>query len=394
MPAFAGLRGTGSWGNDERPKHFREYILWADPNGTAPLTALMAKMKKEKVDDPEFSWWEETQGIVRLSINYGTGYSSTSTTLTVSSGGLNLVAGDILLLEKAESTAYDNEHLVVSSVTSDTVIVVKRGQSGTTPTDISDGAYLTKIGNSFQEGSAPPGISLRNPTKLYNYTQIFKTAVGITRTASQTHARTGDPWKNDKKRKAFDHATALETAWLFGVRYEDTTGEFPERRTGGLRQFITTNVKVYNTTPTEDDFLDTIHRVFDYNANGAGNERIAFCGNGFLNSLNKLARNSSSTRINFDGVIKLYGMELQRWITPQGVFAFRTHPLLNTHGRFKYSAFFVNPAGIVYRPLLDTTFKDDIQLPGYDMKKGLWITEAGIEVHHEKTMAYIGNFVV
>lgn len=56
MSAIAGLRGTGDWATDERPKNFREYILFRNPNGTAPLFAMTAKMKKETVDDPEFSW--------------------------------------------------------------------------------------------------------------------------------------------------------------------------------------------------------------------------------------------------------------------------------------------------------------------------------------------------
>ena len=38
--AVAGLRGTGDWATDERPKNFREMILWRNPNGMAPLTAL------------------------------------------------------------------------------------------------------------------------------------------------------------------------------------------------------------------------------------------------------------------------------------------------------------------------------------------------------------------
>lgn len=55
----AGLRGTGDFATDERPKNFREMILKRNPNGTAPLTALLAKMKKESVDDPEFAWWDK-----------------------------------------------------------------------------------------------------------------------------------------------------------------------------------------------------------------------------------------------------------------------------------------------------------------------------------------------
>ncbi len=30
MTAVAGLRGTGDFGTDERPKSFREYILWRE----------------------------------------------------------------------------------------------------------------------------------------------------------------------------------------------------------------------------------------------------------------------------------------------------------------------------------------------------------------------------
>ena len=57
--AILGIRGTGNWGTDERPKNFRETILRRTPNGSAPLTALLSKLKSQPVDDPEFSWWEE-----------------------------------------------------------------------------------------------------------------------------------------------------------------------------------------------------------------------------------------------------------------------------------------------------------------------------------------------
>ena len=121
MPAIAGLRGTGDWGADERPKNFREYILWRDPNGMAPLTALLSKMGSEATDDPEFSWWEEQQQLVRVQSD-AIGASATSTTLGLVSGGLDLVPGDLLLVEKADQTTYDNEIVEVSSVSSDTAI--------------------------------------------------------------------------------------------------------------------------------------------------------------------------------------------------------------------------------------------------------------------------------
>ena len=397
MAAFAGLRGTGSWGTDERPQSYREGILFRQPNGSSPLTALLSKSRKQSVNDPQFHWWEETLTQVRVRINNGAGYDNAAgtNTMTVDSGGLDLVAGDVVLHEETETATYDQELMIVSSVTNDTTVVFKRGIAGTTRDTIPDNAFLTRIGNANEEGASLPNISQRNPTKLTNYCQIFRTVFGATKTADATFARTGDAYKMDKKRKMFDHHNKMEMAFLFGVSNEDTSGDFPKRYTGGIRAAITTNVKIYTTSPTEDDFLDTISPIFDFTKESeAGNERIVLAGNGFLNNLNKIARNSSSSRINFDGTIKTYGMELQKWVLPQGTLGVRTHPLMNIHGKFTNSAFFLDFSNLVYRPLRDTKFEDDVQAKGDDSRKGQWISEVGLMVMHEVTMAYLGNFVV
>jgi len=394
--AFAGLRGTGDWGVDERPKNFREMILWRNPNGSAPLTALMAKMKTEKTDDPEFAWWEEELNAVRVVDNGG--HTIADVTIEIDSGGLSLVVGDLLLVSKTEIAAYDNEIVEVTAVTSDTAIGIARGAAGSTAAAIADNDALTKIGNTYAEGTVSPTVTAENPVKQLNFCQIFKTAYELTGTVEVTRARTGDPLKNDKKRRMFSHSVSLEMAWLWGKAFEDTGANGkPRRFSGGLREFITTNAKVYTAAADEDDVLDDLYRVFDYDAGSAGNERIVFAGNAALNSLNKIARNSGSTRINFDGTVKAYGMELQRWILPQGTLFVRTHPLMNTHSivggvGYERSMFIIDPSAIVYRPLRDTKPMDNIQANDQDTRKGQWMTEAGIEVRHEKTMAYLGNF--
>jgi len=171
----------------------------------------------------------------------------------------------------------------------------------------------------------------------------------------------------------------------------DTTGTFARRFTGGLRTMIQTNRTVFTTTPTENTILDALYRVFDFDSAGAGDERIVFAGNGALNALNKTANASSSSRINFNGVLDLFGMKLQRWVTPQGTFAIRTHPLMNTHARYTNSMFVINPQGLRYRYLRDTKFMDNTQANDEDSKKGLWLSEVGLELNHEETFAYIGN---
>jgi hypothetical protein len=399
--AIAGLRGTGDWATDERPKNFRETILWRSPNGRAPLTALLSKMKSESTDDPEFAWYEEELNALRLSVNYSTGYTSSDTSIVVTSNvtdAQDCVAGDVFLVEKTLTTAYDHEILVVSSVTDTATIVFKRGQAGTTAAAIADTTKLTKIGNMYAEGTASPDASMRNPTKLYNYCQIFKTAYEITETAKHTRTRTGDPVKNDKKRKMFDHSVSLEFAMLFGKRYEGTgSNGKPARFTGGLlwalSQYASSMITVFSTTPTETTFTDAVYKVFDYDT-GAGDERIVFAGNGALNSLNKLAATQTRTRVNFDGIVDVYGMKLQRWVLPQGTIYVKSHPLFNTHTRFTNDMAIIDPTALKYRYVRDTMFKDNIQNNDEDTTKGQWLTEAGLEMEHAKTSAWISNFVV
>lgn len=428
MATIQGLRGTGDWATDERPTSFREYILWRDPNGDAPLQALMARMRSEGLTDPMFSWWEEELTPIRLQ---ATAISTTgATTLTVGGGGGNkLVAGDVLMVENGDATPFESaptaganpftglEYLIVSSITSDTQVEVTRGQLGGGQARIITSAYVLRIGSIFEEGSGAPAISTRNPSWYYNYAQIFKTSYGQTKTAMQTKTRTGDSYANDKKRKAFDHATAMEFAYFFGRPYGDlevagvTTGvsnvnaaswsDQPKRATGGLLHFLgkayaagaSHCVKVWTTTYDEDEFLDASYKVWDFRTGGKGtsNERLVLAGNGYLNALNKLAKNASNTQVHFSGVVETYGMKLQRWILPQGELYVRTHPLWNQHPRFTNAAVYINPNAIVDRPLRKTKDYDDSQANDEDRKEGYWLTESGPEFHHLTTMLYMGN---
>lgn len=404
--AVAGLRGTGDWATDERPKNFRELILWRDPAGNAPLTALLSKMKKRVTDDPEFAWYEEELNAWRGQLNGAIGTTTTTAFVIDDGDAQELKAGDLLLVESAENTAYDAEVVEVGATpTTTTSITVVRGALGSTPATIADDVFLTKIGSIYGEGTSSPDATSRNPTKLFNYTQIFKDAYELTGTAEQTKTRTGDPVQNDKKRKMFDHAAAQEYGWIFGKRWEGVGANGkPKRGTGGLLYFLSQEVantphcmKIWTTAVTESDYLDAVYKLFDYNmVGGGGNERIVFCGNGYLNTLNKMAKAESSSRVNFDGTIKVYGMELMKWILPQGTLYFRTHPLFNTHGRYSNSAIYIDPSAMTYRPMKnrDTRFKDNIQLPDADTRKGQWITEAGLECTHVKGMSYHGAFQI
>ena len=400
----AGLRGTGGWSADERPTNFREYILWRNPNGTAPLTALMSKMGKESTDDPEFHWWDEPNDLMVLQVNGAliagdltvvvTGLDPTYANPSRNYGSaLHLKAGDLLLCELAaeDASILNHEIIQVTGVTNGTTFAVDRGVAGTTPAAIPDGSRLLLMGSAYGEGSAAATATSRNPIKYTNYCQIFKTSYEITKTALKTYARTGKVESNDKKRKVFDHSRQLELAMMFGQAYEDldAAGQ-PIRFMGGLREFIPqSNTNVFTAAVDVDAYMAALAPVFDYDT-PAGDERIIFCGNGYLNTLNAIAQKENGIR--FGPVIKQYGMNLREFILPQGRVFLKTHPLMNRHPGFTYSGFIIDASALKYRYLRDTMSEDNIQENGADKKKGQWLTEASLEVRYGGlTLGYHGN---
>ena len=339
---------------------------------------------------------------------HGTDIASGTAALTLVAtdgmGALDLVAGDLLLVEKLEPTTYTFEIVQVSAnPTVNTSVTVTRGAQGTSAAIIPANSFLLKIGTAFAEGTGAPKATNRNPTKYFNYTQIFKTVYEMTGTAEQTNIRTGDPLGNDKKRRMFDHSTAQELGYLFGFRHETTGANGkPLRYTGGLYQFLAAantapveTIKIWTAMPDEDDLLDAVYPVFDYNAGGIGNERIALCGNGFLNYLNILVKDQSSVRINYNGDIKYFGMQLQKWTFPQGTIYLKTHPLMSRHSLYTYSMWLLDFSVITWVPMRgrDTRANDNVQAKDEDLVRGQWETEASIMVDYAgQTLGYIGGF--
>ena len=417
MAAVAGVRGMGDWGTDERPKNFREMILFRNPNGTAPIFALTSKMGKRTVDDSEFSWWTEPNDLVRLRINGALGNGSTVVDVTVDGTDPNaansdrhwgdprhLVKGDLLMVEpSADAVAFNHEVLEVddagaaAKAAPGTVFTVKRGRAGTTRAAIADNSYLVKIGNAYEDGSRSPTSASRNPIKYKNYTQIFKNTYKLTGRAKATHTRTGDPLMLDKKRKSWDHSRDIEMAILFG-RSHETTGEDGEQLTytGGLREQIgSKTTKLLSAGWTLNDFLDALSPVFDWDST-AGDQRMVFAGNGALNALNKkIQAGIGGIDINFEGKDKMYGISFNGYRVPQGEIYIKTHPLMSRHPLYTNSMFIIDGSMIKWCPMKgrDTKPYENVEENDEDATKGYWMTDGGVMVDQGGlTCGYIGGF--
>ena len=384
----------------------RQRLRTRRPQEGEGTVQLRAKVRRNGSGD-------EPNDLVRLQVNGALAAGDTTVVVdsadpSVSAPGNNwgtashLAPGDQLLVEPAADAAtFDHEVIEVVAVQSDTTFTVTRGAQGTTPASIADDAQLMLLAPSYAEGTDAPSAVSRNPIKWTNKTQIFKHTYELTGSAVETATRTGDPVQNDKKRKLWDHSKAIEMAMLWG-RISEVTGSNgkPKRTMDGLRAFVG-NTKILTTnwdfaSAAGNNFLDAVSPVFDWDT-PAGDERIAFCGNGALNAINKKIHEGTgmaAVRID-ESPTEVFRMRFMRFMLPQGTIFLRTHPLMNRHALYKNSMFVIDFASLRYRPHRnrDTKFVDNIQTKGEDVRRGFWQTDCSLEVQRGGlTCAYIGGF--
>ena len=277
--------------------------------------------------------------------------------------------------------------------------------------DLSDCDKVMVIGNVNAEGAAMPSALAYDPDKLYNYTQIFRTSLSITRTARKTKLRTGDQYKEAKREALELHGIEMEKAFLFGIPYEGTgdNGK-PERTTEGLITCLRTN----NSGNVADFQLDATYHGKNWLDDGGGDEflneyleqvfrygrqeKLAVCGTGALLGINRLAQ--AGSHFTMTSATKAYGINVTEWVTPFGKIYLKTHPLFNIESTLRNSMLLFEPENCVYRYIDDTNFYAENEKGAaaagtnggrIDGTQEEFLTEAGLEYHHPYTAAFLNG---
>lgn len=430
MAAFLGMRGTGDWATDQRPKNWREMILLLYPNGKATLTAMTSKLASEKVDDPEFNWWTKTlsrQGGAVTDVYIDSPMSEAY--VYADDQATYGVSGAVVYAKVAEATAdhFRAGHMVVLrdadrldvDVRGKVVSVDKNGASSkigvklleADDNDDTSSSYnlstvdtILVIGDMNAEGAEIPDALGYDPSKVYNYTQIFRQALEISRTAMMTRLRTGDAYQELKRETLEYHSVQMEKAFLDGIRYEGTgSNAKKERSTQGVITSIKENnsaavshypdatgytTKTWKTGGKDwlDEQLEVLFRYGDM-------EKMCFIGSQALLGINQLAETYGN--IQLQAATESYGIKVLKWVTPFGEVNLKTHPLFTHETTRRRAALFFEPRRLKYRFITDTTFypdpNRDKKLSGHGKIDGIkeeYLTEAGLEFHHFETGAF------
>ncbi len=402
-------------------KTFRDYNARPLTKGH-DIVQLMMKVIRGKY------WWTKllpTQAATITGV-----YTDSGLTAAYASGG---VAGDSLYFKMASTDLihFRVGHTVLLRDASDYTVdvvgkVTARTSNGTSSSiavklleaddnssyshDLSDCDKAMVIGSVNAEGAAmPTGLSY-DPDKLYNYTQIFRTPLSITRTARKTKLRTGDAYKEMKREALELHGIEMEKAFLFGIPYEGTgdNGK-PERTTEGLLTCLRTN----NSSGISDFQLDATYHGKNWLDDGGGEdwlmsyletafrygrqEKLAVCGTGALLGVNKLAQ--ANAHFTMTSTTKAYGINVTEWVTPFGVINLKTHPLFNIEATLRNSMLIFEPENCVYRYIDDTQFYAEGEAKAaagtqggrIDGTQEEFLTECGLEYHHPYTAAFLNG---
>lgn len=423
---FLGMRGSGDWSTDERPFNWREMILKLFPSGSAPLTAIMSKLKSEKVDDPRFNWFEKDLASQRGTFTAGAGifiddlvtayvFATHQTTFGI--------AGAVLFVQLSEADAnhFRSGHTVVFRDTdrSDVDVrafvksVVKAGANSKLVVSLiedDDNSAVSAsfnlatcdvvliVGSAHPEGSVLPDSIAYDPNPLFNLNQIFFTPLSITRTAKKTRLRSANAYQEAKIEALQYHSIEMERAFLFGERFE-TTGDNgkPLRSTRGIEQWIRSDseavfedFRIAKSGQTwlsagEDWIDEKLENIFRWNDNKV---LMGLCGSGALRGVNKLAK--AAGQINLDPMSTAYGLQAREWVTPFGTVALITHPLFNFEETDRNKIIIGDPRRLSFRFIDDTFFMKDPgeKIAGYtkrDATDEAYLTEAGLELHHAKS---------
>lgn len=446
MGAFMGMRGTGDWVTDQRPKSWREALLYLYPNGDMPLTAILSKMGEEQVTDPEFNWWTkkfpDQAGAVTgvytnasLSAAYSSSYPS---------GGDGAASGTTVYVKMAEATAKEFRvgHQALLRDASDPYVDVNAKVTartingansyitctlledddnsydvfGASSHNLSDCDRIMIIGNINAEGATMPSGITYDPKKYYNYCQIFRTPLSITRTARKTKLRGPNAYQEAKREALEIHGVEIEKAFIWGIPTETNGGasggtNYPERTTGGIIDFVRTNVpanfnsydlnstysgKAWTASGGGETWLNNmLEQLFRF---GTG-EKLAICGSGVLLALQELVR--AGSHLNITPMTTSYGLKVIEWITPFGTVYLKLHPLMSQEPSTRKKCILIEPKNLKFKYIDDTVFYGEGErgqaAPGtnyqrVDATNEEYLTEAGLELHHPDTFMVLDGF--
>lgn len=377
----------------ERGTDLSARVLMTGPGGMAPLLALSAGMPSAPASQTSFSWIEDEH--ISKNQLVVTGGNSSVTSIVMDDAGL-WTPNEILWDQNT------GEFLLLTAIAGDNITcTIVRGFAGTTAATITAGDQIQSVGTAYEEGGGRPSPVTQKGDERLNYVQIFKNGWAVTGTAKAVQYLTGSQVAYNREMCFNYHAEDIERAFLWGRKsislrnskqMRTTNGIIPQiEQYGGLVQSANSNATAGQLTM--NDLQIFLRKIFDVQAKGMPNERIAFCGSQLLGLIQQMVLRDSTYQV-FQNE-NSYGMIVTTIVGFNGTLKLVTHPMMVENTLLQRELYVLHP-GMIRKRVLRPTWSEEFSAAantnqGNDSDEGYIADELGFEVKAGRCMGIMRN---
>lgn len=437
---------TTDTANSNASLRSRRKIFWQYPSGAAPLMGLLSYLPSEETDKVEFGQFERrfptqktttvASGTAPFLNGDGTAFTDTGT----------MTANVEYIVKVLDTSQFKATHVIeirealiaaaaLVSIKGTVTQVVSSTQLKFRPyttragvengTSDNNGKSVVVIGTANAEGGrSGTGLNVVpiNPT---NYTQIFRAAFNISRTALKAglnYDKSG-PYKTLRFENGLRYMMEMEKAFIFGQKHTvnvtdpDTGESVPETKTGGVIYHLeqweaaasvyrgaSSSAVTANTdsdkriidvagTLTKSAYNTYISRCFRGQTSSKSYEKLCLCGGTFLETINSLFERDIQRTVMFEEKTRNAEFIVHSHTTLRGTIHYKVHPLFDQDADLADWGLILDMGNLMYRPLTDsdTQFLKGRQETDRDGRKDEWICEAGLECRFPESHMLIQN---
>lgn len=233
VTALTGSVDTNTILVDEKIVDMDDVVGMLDPQ-TSQFTTMLMKIAQKGARNQKVEWLED-QLFPRLSATSGSQLAG-DVTINVTAGTGQYFRGSNFV-----RNARTGEGFVVTSVSTDALTVV-RGIGSVAAAAMNAGDQLLIVGSAAMQGAGLGTMKVAKRVMNFNYTQISRNPYGFTNTLVNTDLYTGGEPDYERKKKLIEHKRSLEYGLFWGARFLDTSGANPVGYSGGVVEYLSTNV--------------------------------------------------------------------------------------------------------------------------------------------------------
>lgn len=377
----------------ERQEDLSARVLMVGPGGMAPMLALSSGMPSEPAPQTSYSWIEDSH----ISGNQAvvTGGNSAAATIIVDDLGIWTV-NTVLMNQNT------GEYLFITALNEATnQITITRGWAGTTAATITAADKIQSIGTAYAEGSDRPDAVTQKGEERTNYVQIFKNGWAITGTANAVTWVTGSQMARNREMCFAYHSEDIERAFLWGRKGVRVVGGKQLRTTNGIIPQIEDFGGIVQSAASGGnsgaqsmkDLQHFLRLIFDKQAKGLPNERIAFCGSQFLELVQQMVMLDTTYMI--ESKETEYGIIVTTITGFNGRLKLITHPMMVENSVWQSELYVLHP-GMIKKRIKRNSWSEQFDSQkqnnnGKDAIEGYLAIELGFELRAAQTMGILRN---